>query len=178
MPRRFLKTKSQRGATMNEPQIARKWDKDDPVAQQQLQTMLMYYPRLLDDMREWQRRQWHIVYYAFLLLGGIIALHDRLSDSSYQFYLDNAILIVTIAEALVAGFSILMIWLLECAALRARINVWKTRIMYRSLFSPLSVLERGYTKYCYHWKALVTQSVAILFALLFAIGYTIFTLDL
>ena len=42
----------------------------------QFRTMLMAYPRLVEDLHEWQRRQWHVIYYAFLLLGGITYVHE------------------------------------------------------------------------------------------------------
>lgn len=139
---------------MNEPKNEWKWQNDDPLAQAQLKTMLMYYPRLLDDLREWQKRQWHIVYYAFIIIGGLFALGTESSIGWQPVQLAGSL-------ALVLGITAVLI--LQCACRRSRRNIATIRKTYKSVFDPLK-LDPRYSDYWYGWPALLILGLAMLFA--------------
>lgn len=141
------------------------WKEDEPTTDQK-QTMLMVYPTLVGALHEWQRRQWHVAYYVFLLLGGLIAAYTGLARTASNLRPD-IYLLGYILPGLIAVLGCFAIGLLERAAVKSRRAIWRLRSRYKDIgdyFKPIEDLPPLYTSCRYDSLSLTFIVVAIVLA--------------
>jgi len=126
--------------------------------EKQFQTMLMVYPRLIEDLHEWQRRQWHVVYYALLLLGAVSAMSTELmhavglpGDSAGAYVVLGVAVVAVVAAACILCRGLKFINMLEDSAVNARKNIKLLRNddVYKKCFLPLNELPCTYDSRAY-----------------------------
>lgn len=143
----------------------RNWEAGEPTTDQK-QTMLMVYPTLVGALHEWQRRQWHVAYYVFLLLGGLIAAFTGLARTTSNLHPD-IYLLGCILPGLIAVLGCFAIGLLERAAVKSRRAIWRLRSRYKDTgdyFKPLEDLPPLYTSCRYDSLSLTLIVAAIVLA--------------
>lgn len=156
---------------------------DEKLAERQFRTMLMAYPRLVEDLHDWQRRQWHVVYYALLLLGAVSAMTSMIADLVKPMS-NTAGISVTIIAAIFASLVILIlscrfINMLEDSAVNTRrdIKSYRNNEEYRQYFLPLKELGCNYASPSYDSESLfilrTVLTAASVLTVLFVFIYSI-----
>jgi len=129
---------------------------------------LAVHQRAVEDIHDWQHRQWHIAYYVFLLLGGLIAAFTGLARTASNI-LPNIYLLGYILPGIIAVLGCFAIRLLEQAAVKSRRDIWRLRPRYKDTgdyFKPLEDLPPLYTSCRYDSLSLTFIVVAIVLATL------------
>ena len=120
-------------------------------SERQFQTMLVLYQRLDDDIHEWQRRQWHVVYCALLLLGGMVGLYMKRDAFPNA---EPDLCVIHWLVWLVVLLGAVFICLLQCASRSARsgIKEIQSEPVYSGAFTHLPRVGDTYGEWWRHWS--------------------------
>lgn len=134
---------------------------ENQTAERKFQTMLMLYQRLDDDIHEFQRRQWHVVYYALLLFSGMVGLLVLARDwRSVWFSAQHLCWLVPA----VWGLAVFFVIILEPSIVRARGHIkriWRM-LEYSAYYQEiLSLGEEDIEKYDKWWRDLPSLCILL-----------------